>query len=423
MRKISILFKTGFFHIFGSSVINKIISFLSSIILVHILTKSEYGVFTYAWNIYSLILLLNGFGIESAILQLCSEQSGNKSYEHKICNYGTRFGIKFNILLAILTIVVAAFFPLKLPGSDKILYLLSLLPMSQLLLGIILNILRSQKRNQDYAKLSTINTILILIGSTFGAVWLREKGMALGYYVAYTVSFLIGRLYMKVELLHQKENMINTKEKKTILSIAFISMCNNGLSQLLYLLDIFILGIVDPQETVLASYKVSTMIPTALTFIPLSLITYLYPYFAQHNKDGEWCLKKYKQVVMGLGMINLLIATFLLLFSPYIILIFFGKEYLDAVTIFRILAINYFFSGTFRVLSGNLLVTQRKLKFNLIIATISGLINIIADFLFIQWWGAIGAAYANTLVVIISGTVSTIYLIYTFKHLKTTNEN
>ena len=423
MRKISILFKTGFFHIFGSSVINKIISFLSSIILVHILTKSEYGVFTYAWNIYSLILLLNGFGIESAILQLCSEQSGNKSYEHKICNYGTRFGIKFNILLAILTIVVAAFFPLKLPGSDKILYLLSLLPMSQLLLGIILNILRSQKRNQDYAKLSTINTILILIGSTFGAVWLREKGMVLGYYVAYTVSFLIGRLYMKVELLHQKENMINTKEKKTILSIAFISMCNNGLSQLLYLLDIFILGIVDPQETVLASYKVSTMIPTALTFIPLSLITYLYPYFAQHNKDGEWCLKKYKQVVMGLGMINLLIATFLLLFSPYIILIFFGKEYLDAVTIFRILAINYFFSGTFRVLSGNLLVTQRKLKFNLIIATISGLINIIADFLFIQWWGAIGAAYANTLVVIISGTVSTIYLIYTFKHLKTTNEN
>ena len=425
VEKIHILAKTGFFHIFGSSVVNKIISFLSSIILVHILTKNEYGIFTYAWNIYSIILLFNGFGIAPAILQLCSEQSGNKSFEYKICNYGTRFGIKFDILLLILTIVIATFFPLKISGSDQILYLLCLLPMVQLLLEITLNVLRSEKRNQDYARLSTINTILILFGSMLGAVLFREKGMVIGYYIAYTVSFLLGFFWMKVKLLHKKEKIevIELKEKKSLLSIAFISMCNNGLSQLLYLLDIFILGIVDPRETVLASYKVATMIPTALTFIPLSLITYLYPYFAQHNKDGEWCLKKYKQVVIGLGTINIIISILLFLLSPLIITVFFGKEYLDATIIFRILAINYFFSGTFRVLSGNLLVTQRKIKFNLLVAVISGVVNIIADFLFIQWWGSIGAAFANTLVVMISGAMSTIYLIYTFKHLKSENES
>ena len=65
--------KTGFFHIFGGSVINKAISFLSSIVLVRLLTKGEYGIFTYAWNIYSIILLFNGFGLESSTLQLCSE--------------------------------------------------------------------------------------------------------------------------------------------------------------------------------------------------------------------------------------------------------------------------------------------------------------------------------------------------------------
>ena len=38
------LFSTGFFHIFGSNVINKILSFASGILLVRILTKSEYGI-------------------------------------------------------------------------------------------------------------------------------------------------------------------------------------------------------------------------------------------------------------------------------------------------------------------------------------------------------------------------------------------
>ena len=93
----------------------------------------------------------------------------------------------------------------------------------------------------------------------------------------------------------------------------------------------------------------------------------------------------------------------------------FGAQYLDAVPVFRILSLNYFISGTFRILSGNLLVTQRKLKFNLFVAVVSSAVNIIANFLFIQWWGAIGAAIATVLVVVISSILSTTYLIITFK--------
>ena len=88
---------------------------------------------------------------------------------------------------------------------------------------------------------------------------------------------------------------------------------------------------------------------------------------------------------------------------------------MDAVPVFRLLSVNYFFSGTFRILSGNLLVTQRKLKFNLLVAIISSSANIAADFFFIQWWGSIGAALATVLVVLVSSVFSTTYLIYTFR--------
>ena len=227
---------------------------------------------------------------------------------------------------------------------------------------------------------------------------------------------------MKIKIF-QKCEPSNLEEKRTLLSISVVSMCNNGLSQLMYLLDVFVLGVVAANENILASYKVATTIPAALSFIPVSIITYIYPYFAEHRKDGKWCLERYKQVLKGVAMMNFLISTILFVLAPFIIHIMYGKEYLDAVPVFRILSMNYFFSGTFRVISGNLLVTQRKLKFNLFVALVSGIINALSDFYFIQWWGSIGAAVATILVVFVSGVMSTIYLIITFKKIVNPVEN
>lgn len=414
LPKIKTLLQTGFFHIFGSSVINKVIAFLSSVVLVRILTKTEYGVFTYAWNIYSIILILNGMGIESGVLQISSEHSGDVEYANRASNFGIRFGVKFDILLLALIIGIGLFAPLKIEESRMTLCLLCFLPMVQLLFQMTTVYLRSQRRNQEYAKITVINTVMIFLVSAVCAFIFREKGLVAGYYVAYLASFLIGLLVFRVRLFNDSP-MIQTEDKKALLKISAITMVNNGLSHLMYLLDVFVLGIVDPQETILASYKVATMIPTALAFIPLALITYLYPYFAEHQNDGKWCMQRYKQILLGLGGFNLFLSTVLFLGAPLIIQILFGEQYLDAVPVFRILSVNYFFSGTFRILSGNLLVTQRKLKFNLFVAIVSSLTNVLADYFFIQWWGAIGAAYATVLVVFVSSILSTTYLIYTFK--------
>lgn len=411
--KVKQLFRTGFFHIFGSSIINKIIAFLTSVILVRILTKAEFGVFTYAWNIYSLIIIMNGMGIESGVLQVSSERSGNLEYANRVSNYGVRFGLKFNCILFVIILCVGLFAPLKIDGTRELLCMLCILPMAQLLFQLTTAYLRAQKRNQEFARLTVINTIIILVVSAIGAVVLREKGLILGYYIAYVSSFLIALVFFRVKLFNDS-TALNKSESNALLKISAITMINNGLSQLMYLLDVFILGIIDPEETVLASYKVATMIPTALGFIPLALIVYLYPYFAEHQNDKGWCIKTYKQTILGFGLFNMIIAIILFFGAPIIIQIVFGPQYLDAVLIFRILSVNYFFSGTFRILSGNLLVTQRKLKFNLFVAIVSSIINIITDYLFIQWWGSVGAALATSLVVLVSSCLSTFYLIHVF---------
>ena len=407
-------FRTGFFHIFGSNIINKMISFFSNIILVHLLTKNEYGIFTYAWNIYSLLLLMNGMGIESAILQLCSENTGDDEFCKRITSYGFRFGIKFNVLICVLISIIGFIIPLAYSEANELIKLLCLLPIFQLIYNLTCIILRYERKNSEYSKLTVLNTTTLLFGSIIGVLLFREKGLILGYYIAYMVSIYIGQNVFGVKI-HENEKLQDKKEKKDLLSIAFVSMMNNGISELLYLVDVFILGIVAVNESVLASYKVATIIPTALTFIPTSLMIYVYPYFSEHKNNRDWCLINYSKILCFFGGFNLFLSTILFLCANIIITIIFGSKYVDAVPVFRLLVINYFISGTFRIISGNLLVTQRKLKFNTIVAITSGLVNIIADYYFIQLWGSIGAALVTLTVVIISSIMSTSYLIYIFK--------
>lgn len=408
------LLNTGFFHIFGSNVINKVINFCSSIILVRILTKEEYGVFTYAWNIYSILILANGIGMEPAILQLCSEKSCDKQLCKKITNTGTIIGIRFNIIICIVLTIIGFIIPLAYDGANTLIKMLCFLPLLQLVYNLICVVLRYQKKNNEYSKLTVINTLSLLVVSVLGALLFKEKGLIIGYYISYIISVIVGKYKFGVRL-YNKCEMIDYQEKRDLISIGFVSMMNNGISELLYLLDVFILGIVAADESLLASYKVATIIPTALVFIPSSLIIYVYPYFSGHKDDKEWCLNNYKKIVLCFGCFNLFLSCFLFLGANFFIMVIFGGKYQDAIPIFRILAINYFISGTFRIISGNLLVTQRKLKFNTIVAVVSGLINIIADYYFIKLWGAIGAALATLLVVVVSSFMSTSYLIYSLK--------
>ena len=81
---------TGFFHIFGSTLINKILGFLSNFIVVRLIEKSAFGTYTYANNILSFIMIMSGLGMVSGVFQLCSENIGKRDEKEKIYAYGCK---------------------------------------------------------------------------------------------------------------------------------------------------------------------------------------------------------------------------------------------------------------------------------------------------------------------------------------------
>ena len=416
-KNMQLLLKTGFFHIFSSSVLNKMLTFLSNIVVVRFVSKIDYGVFAYADNMVSMILLASGMGLVSGTFQLCSEKKNDKE-KSDIFRYGTAIGIRVNIILCLIIAFISQFVPLEFDSAKEYLLLLSLNPMLLIIFEFQQIYFRSKLENKKYSFASTFNTFLVVMGAIIGVIIASVDGMIIGRNIAYVITIIIvcwklcAPVYIKSK---NDKTHIDKNDKIALFKISFISMLNNGISHLLYLLDIFLLGLILSNEQIIASYKVATTIPTAMVFIPAALVTYIYPYFASKKDDKDWCIQQYRKVIKYFGIFNLFVTIGLIVLAKPIIVLLYGMQYADAVTCFRILAVNYFISGTFRNISGNLLVTQRKLGFNLIISIICGSVNIIGNVLFIPVYASVGAALTTLTVSSIAAVMSTVYYIYTLK--------
>ncbi|AEX85656.1 membrane protein involved in the export of O-antigen and teichoic acid [Marinitoga piezophila KA3] len=410
------LSKKGFFHIFFSNVFNKIIQFLTSIVIVKFLTKEEYGIFSYAMNILSLFLILNGLGVTSGFLQFGSESYKDKNLQKSYFKYALTVGILFNFLISFAIFIYSQFFSLPIKGSIVVLKYMSLIPIITIIYELIQTYYRVNLRNKIYSYTYSLNTFLYFILSIIGAYYLKINGIILGRYFAYIIAILFSIWYLKDDI----RDIFYIKYPQKNLRVdffkySFVSSLTNSISSILYLIDTFLVGLIIKNAEITASYKAATLIPFALNFIPLSVMTFAYPYIVQNNKDKAYLKKYYFKLKKYLLLLNSLISLFLILFAPFIIKIMFRSDYTDSVLPFQILSFGYFIAGSFRIPNGNFIAAIKKLKVNLIVSIISGSANIILDIILIYYYGSTGAAVATVGVFVISSLLSELYLWRYFK--------
>lgn len=404
------LLQKGLFHIMGTNILNYFILFFTNILIVRILDKNNYGVFSYAYNQYSLFLLFSGMGLISGILQFGSEQ---RPEEEKASYYrfGLAVGLIFDLLISGLLFAYGKFMRISIPESAPYIRELMMLPLFDYLFNFIAILLRIYKRNQAYARLMNINTVLYFLFACFGAYFHGISGTILGRYFAFFLSIIAGVYFCRFDFHNMKlADRLHAKQKKAIIKYSIICCLSNSISSMLYLIDIALIGVYIKSASVVAVYKVATIIPNAMLFIPTSVMIFIYPYFAEQNQNFMWIRQKLSMLMRILLIVNALISLFLIAFAPLIIKILWGHEYLDAVVPFRILSFSYFVSASFRIPCGNILAMLRKVKVNLVVSVISGATNIFLDTFLIQRIGLNGATLATLSVVIISSGISYPYL-------------
>ena len=103
-EKLQLLLKKGLFHIMGSTFINKCIAFITNIGLVRILSKNDFGVFSAAFNVFSIVYLFSGFGITSGMLYFCSQKRSEES-KAAFYKYAIKFGLISEVVLSVIMLL------------------------------------------------------------------------------------------------------------------------------------------------------------------------------------------------------------------------------------------------------------------------------------------------------------------------------
>lgn len=410
----------GLFNIFGASVLNKVISFLSGMIVVRLIPQVDYGVYSYAYNILNFIMLLNGFGVLGSVLQFCSE----RAFLNRRCEVealGLVIGLGFDTLLCIGIISVPLFVELPVAGSSRLLQLFALFPLCSLMVEMQSVCLRSQLRNREYALATNLNTVLIMFGSVMGA-WLGSStGLIIGRTLAQLVTAITVALLFRVPggvaCLVQKRPRrafaaLTWAEKTDFTRISFGFLMSSVVTQSVYLLGTASMGTLSGDARMVALFQTSLAIPTALNFIPTSLITFVYPYFARNKDDGSWVLRRYVQMTAGIAALAGVVAIGIAAFAPQVLMILYGADYLPAVPALRLLMLGWFIAAVLRIPAGNLLSTQRKILFGAVSGAVAALILVAANAVLVPSFGLVGAAWAQVVVFTVTGVANTCYFLY-----------
>lgn len=408
--KTQALFSGGFFHIFGANVINKIVAFATNIVIVWFLTKDDYGVFSYANNIYSFMALITGFGLLTGMFQLCSERRSQVE-KNAVLWYSFTRGVLIDSVLAFALFVLGLLLVLPIEKAGTYLTMLGPLLVLDYLFQFASVALRSKRDNKRFASLQTINTVLYFAFGCLGAFLFGIAGTIIGRYAAYVASLGVAVAYIRLAGFgFSAKPELGAVLKRDLWSYSIPTQLSSAVNQMTFLLDVFLVGFFIADASSVASYKVATMLPEGLLFVPASLILFAMPYFIEHNFDRRWFSRNMKVFLFAGGGIYAVITMMLIALAPSIIELLWGSDYLDATIAFRALSICFFFSAI-RTSCTNMLCAVRAVKSNLAVSMVSLVANVVLCLLLIPRFGINGAAFAPLIVSVIAAVAALALLI------------
>lgn len=396
----------GFFQIFNATIINSMVSFVYGIFIVRLLSKSQYGLFSYAQGIANFGLMFCSLGLNLGVLQYCTE---DRKPEQK---YGlSKFAFTGGMLTSIVTMVILIGYSgvdgSKLDGVVQAIIAFSVLPVTYWMKDWIITNLRWKLRNREYAIVmnlhSVLNAALVVLGAYVGGVYTA----ILGIYLAYIITIIVGLYFLKDcrnEILHAP------KVEKSVIS-GFIkysmTMCIvNAMISVLYSIDTYIIGNVLHDAEEIASYKTASVIPFALNMVPNAVMTFMYPYISRHKNDKQWLKTELKKVYIANGLLNTAIGVCLLIIARPLISILFGSSYEGTVHIFRLLTISYIISASLRTPSANILGMLKMTKSAFWVSAATVALSAFLSYNFIKGFGIQGAAYGSCITFAAVGVTS-----------------
>lgn len=382
-----------------SFIIYTAVSFMSASIpffllpvLTNYLSKKDYGIITLFSTTVSLILPFISVGIP----QLIAVDYFKKSEIEFKKEFSS--SLFFISLFAVFAFVLLFLFqkPIKtiLNFDSNFLFFIPLVCVGVTFIEILYVLYRNKEKVNEYAALSIIQTVaeagitLILILVLF----LKWEGRLISTIVMSTLFVFFSLIkFHEWKLLPQKINLLQIK---SILLFGFPLIFERLRTFVLNSSDKYFVAKIVGLEN-LGIYSVATSVSTIILVCVNSLYIAYTPFLFKTLESGRDFAKIVKMIYV-LITITLLATIALSLTSSFIFKYFLGKDFQNGQNYITWLAIGYFFWGINVYFQA--IILYKKKTFHLLVISIIGLVlNLILNYILINKYQTIGAAYSTAI--------------------------
>ncbi|GEM_PF-475692 len=429
--------------VFSSLVVAKIIGFIISIYVANQLTETEFGYYTYAFSIVSFLIPFLGFGSYQSLVYFGAEL---KTEEEKqaLFSYAFKRGLAFSAVMAIVLVLISGLVTQNLPQSQFLLIVLSMHIITFTLISFVRNYARLINRNDLFGRSEIGYNLILLSLVVTGVYFLKETGYAMAMALA---PLIVGIYYFrKLKIPSFPNGKLDKQKVNKFWRYGIFVSLGAVAAQLLYAVDILTIGNFLPPLSAeelnelkttgqgilsntgelelnaqlnhvskqIAIYKICSIIPLATFVLPLAIVTTDFVHIAEKKADKAFLKSYIKNLWKVLIPASLLIAGILHFGSTQILMLFDlwsnQPKYAGNETLISVFSLGVIGAFILRVPFGNLLSALGRADWNSYISFAMLGINVVLNYLLVSMYGIIGAAWATTIIIWVSGVVS--YLVF-----------
>lgn len=388
-------------YVFLATIISRLLSLLASWIALQFIDNTALGIVLFSYNIILFILPISGLGLPQSLIRF-SALNKNKKDRNSIFLYVLKYGLLSSFGMILLIIISSFFISFQFEKAQFYIIVLSFLIIPSFLFEIIRAQLRLNHDNKNFAYSELLYSIIFIILISVLTFYFKEIG--------YIVSLLLTPFLVIIIFIKKIKIKLIKIEKIPELNLhfwkyGFFASLSNVVTQLLFVVDILLIGYLIKDAEMVTNYRYISLIPFSLLFLPRIFINTDFVTFTEKIYDKTY-IKQYIKSYMLLFLIISISVLIVSYFCGSLLLRLLDKSFVKYNTSFFILMIGISGIFIFRGLFGNLLSSIGKAHVNYYIATLALLLNIISNYYLIPELGIKGAAITSAILMWFTGILS-----------------
>ncbi|WP_298765637.1 polysaccharide biosynthesis C-terminal domain-containing protein [uncultured Polaribacter sp.] len=396
-------------HVFVATLCSRLFSFLAAYFALKLIPNKELGVVLFAYNIVLFIIPISGLGLHQSFIRYGALLKTDTE-KNSLFLYVLKKGILVSCIMILLIALVSIFINFQFKETKMYLILLSLIIIPSFLLEIIKAKLRLDYKNKQFAYTEIIQSVLLVLLVVLLSFFFKEMGYALALVLAPLMTTFI---FLKKINLNLKPIKTATIVDFNFWKYGFFASLSNVVTQLLFVIDILLIGYLLSNTEMVTNYRYISLIPFSLLFLPRVFMATDFVAFTENIFNKDYIYKYIKSYMLLFTILSVVMVVFSFFFGSKIIALL-DPNFTKYADTFLILMIGIAGIFVLRGLFGNLLSSIGKAHINYYIATIALIINIASNYYLIPKLGIKGAAITSAVLMWLTGILSFICFFYSY---------